>query len=460
MIFFGSFKVIRKRVFAVLVAAFLLLAFDQFPGFLRERLEHKLTDLFGMPVTVARVELQPRKGKIVLYGLRFMNQPQYSFRPHLYIESMSIKPDWLTLTRKLIHIKEIKLTNFLYLIERRGERDEARNNVVDWYHHMKDTLKRNRAKHKKSASRLHSRYRWKLLIDRIDFENGVFIFHQCGPKDLERKYLFRELSGYLLGLRWPDKHPEILDQQVLLGGIFGENGPAPFMIEGRASFATYQISFDLKGRVRNGAVTDYPHFWHGLPVVVKDGRYDLNTRVVCLRRRLTSQNQLWLHGLKMKSRLSLSGQIFGVPVKTWMGFMQDERTLQLNVPLRGDIESPELRSGEAVNNAFQMALRVRTQKGLHLATHGAMEIASTTGALVTEGPVKVVDGLGKLVSFMPKMDWPAIAGMNKAVEAVAPLLPKKGAEEEKEVPVAASVDLKPDITTPAGSPAKEGAVAP
>ncbi len=432
MIFFGSFKVIRKRILVPLLAALLLLTLDRFPGILRSRLEHQLTDLFGMPVTMTRVDLQWRKNKIVFYGLRFMNQPQYSYRPHLYVESLSLKVDWQPLLHQFIHIEEIQLTNFLYLIERRGEEDEAQNNVVDWYHHMKDTLKRRRAKHKKNAARLHSRSHWKLLIDRIDLENGAFLFHQCGPKDVERKYLFREINGSLLDLRWPDKHPEILDQRVLLGGIFGENEPAPFMIEGRASFATYYVSFDLKGRVRNGAVADYPHFWHGLPVEVKEGRYDLNTRVVCIRRRLTSQNQLWLHGLKMKPRLSLSGTIFGVPVKTWMKFMEDEKTLQLNVPLRGDIESPELRSGEAVNKAFQTALRVRTQRGLHLATHGAMELASTTGSLVAEAPVKVVDGLGKLVSFMPRMDWPVLEKKNG--------------------------DLKSE-TIPAGSPAKEGAAA-
>ncbi len=426
MIFFGPFKIIRKRLLALLLCAVIFLALDRLPETIRTHIEQTLTALFGMPVTVQRVLFHWQNGEIELLGVKFMNQPQYTMRPHLYIDSLRAKPDWLALGHKYIHIREMRLRRPFYLIERRvGEGDDALNNVVDWYHHIRTI-----AESGPEEPKIHTRYRWHLKIDRIDIEGCTFIFDQFDHGKLEKKYMFRELDGYLLGLRWPDRHPEQLDQTAFLRGTFGEKEPAPVVVEGRASFATYYVSFDLKGRVRGGSVLDYEQFWRNSPIEMKEGLFDLNTRIICARRNLTSQNQLWLHHLKMASRFSLSGTVFGVPVKTWMHFMENEKKLQLNVPLRGEVASPDLRSGEALRRAFETSLRVRTQKGLKLATHGALELASQTGSLVTETPGKVVGGLGKLVGLVPKMDWPRGPALTGVKDNEESLLEKKSKQPD------------------------------
>ena len=143
------------------------------------------------------------------------------------------------------------------------------------------------------------------------------------------------------------------------------------------------------------------YLWGGLPITLKGGKYDLDAHVLCLRRDLRSDNLLTLKDLDLKSRHSLNGTIWGMPMKTWLKFVESEKKIKLNVKLEGEISSPSLGSGEAFNEAFQNALRQKTESGLKFFTNGAVQIADKTGSIVRETPSLLVNGVEKIVSLVP-----------------------------------------------------------
>lgn len=391
-------KLIRLRMKLVLLALMTAFAALMLPFSIRPALELRLSTLFNMRVTMDSLDMDWTRGEMIVRNLRFHNQEGFIQRPHLFVAELRARFEWKKLLKKDIHIYEINLYRPVYVIERKIMDDRVMNNVKMWWHWIKD----HRGSLDKEGFSLLSRKRhWKLLIDRINIREGDFIYHQYGSKKPERKYYFRDIHGYLKGLHWPDLEPEKLDQEVFLKGWVGERFPTPCVVKGRASFATWRISFDLHGTVRNGSVLDYEHLWGGLPITLKGGKYDLDAHVLCVRRNLRSNNLLTLKNLDLKNRYSLNGTIWGMPMKTWIHFVESEKKINLNVKLEGDISSPSLGSGEAFNEAFQNALRQKTESGLKFFTNGAVQIAEQTESIVRDTPGLLVGGIEKIAAVLP-----------------------------------------------------------
>jgi len=403
-------KLIRLRLLIVLAVLLTAFAALMFTFLIRPGLELRLSRLFNMRVTMDSLDLDWRSGELIARNLRFHNQEGFIQRPHLFVAELRARPEWKQFLKKNIHIKEINLYRPVYVIERKITIDGVRNNVKMWWRWIRDHRK---PVDEEGFSLLSRERHWKLLIDRINFWQGEFLFHQYGGDKPERKYYFRGIDGYLKGLHWPDLEPEILDQDVFLRGWVGERFPTPCVIKGRASFATKKISFDLKGTVRNGSVLDYEHLWGGLPITLEGGMYDLDAHVLSLRRDLRSDNLLTLKNLDLKNRDSLNGTIWGMPMKTWIRFVENEKKINLNVKLEGEISSPSLGSGEAFNEAFQNALRQKTESGLKFFTNGAVQIAEQTGSIVRDTPGFLVSGIEKIASIMPV---PIVGNEVKSVE--------------------------------------------
>ncbi len=404
-------KLVRRRILFILFAALMVCGALMIPRLARPALALRLSLLFNMRVTMDNLDLDWGSGEVTVTNLRFHNQEGFVQRPHLFVAQLRFRPDWPQLLNKNIRIQKIELYRPVYVIERKLTQEDVSNNVKMWWHWIKS--------HRRPAtagafSFLSHEKKWNLLIDRINIREGEFLYHQYGGGKPERKYYFRSIHGHLSGLIWPDPQPEKLDEEVFLKGLIGERHPVPVEVKGHASFATYQISFDLSGKVRNGSVIDYEHLWSGLPVNLQSGSYDLDTHVICLRRNLRSHNTLVLKDLDLKSRRSLSGTIWGMPVKTWVRFVESEKRLRLNVPLEGEISSPSLGSGEAFNEAFQEALRQKTVRGIQFFTNGAEQIASQTESLVRETPGLFVGSIEKIASIVPvpRMEMLELPGKN------------------------------------------------
>jgi hypothetical protein len=390
-------KLVRRRLLILLAVILTAFAALMLPFSIRPALEFRLSRLFNMRVTMDNLDLDWARGEVIARNLRFHNQAGFIQRPHLFVAELRARPDWKKLLKKDIRIDEINLYRPVYVIERKITADGVKNNVKMWWHWIKAHRK---PSDEEGFSFLSREKRWTLLIDRINIREGEFLYQQYGGDKPERKYYFRGIHGYLKGLHWPDLEPEKLDQEVYLKGWVGERFPTPCVVQGFASFATARISFDLKGTVRNGSVLDYEHLWGGLPISLKEGKYDLDAHVLCLRRDLRSNNLLTLKNLDLKSRRSLNGTIWGMPMKTWLRFVESEKKINLNVQLEGEISSPSLGSGEAFNDAFQNALRQKTESGLKFFTNGAVQIAEQTGSMVLDTPGLLVSGIEKIASVV------------------------------------------------------------
>jgi len=430
-----SKKLVRRRMLILLAVILTAFAALMLPFFIRPALEFRLSRLFNMRVTMDNLDFDWARGEVIARNLRFHNQAGFIQRPHLFVSELRALPDWKKLLKKDIRIYEINLYRPVYVIERKITADGVKNNVKMWWHWIKAQRK---PSEEEGFSLLSREKRWKLLIDRINIREGEFLYQQYGGDKPERKYYFRGIHGYLKGLHWPDLEPEILDQDVFLRGWVGERFPTPCVIKGRASFATKNISFDLKGTVRNGSVLDYEHLWGGLPITLKDGKYDLDAHVLCLRRDLRSNNLLTLKNLDLKSRRSLNGTIWGMPMKTWLRFVESEKKINLNVQLEGEISSPSLGSGEAFNDAFQNALRQKTEGGLKFFTNGAVQIAEQTGSIVRDTPGLFVTGIEKIASIVPV---PLVGNEVKTTEALVLETPELGVKEVHKATPAVLVPL-------------------
>ena len=397
---------IRKVLWIFCLAVLLLFfAAERLVGIFAEpRLEKLLTGLFDMPVQIEGLRVNFLSGRVRASRLTFINQPAFASGPHLDVQGLKFDIDWWALKSQRVRIGTLFLNQPFYFIDRILTPEGPRNNVRTWVRHIKELYR----KHKAAATKPNASGAsgWKVDIHRIQIRDGIFIFHDhSAANGSEKKFVFKQLDGYLAGFKWPTSDPSFLSQEVKMRGTFGENDSAPFRIEGFGNFATSRISFDLKGEIREGEVVGHRNLWEGLPIEILGGKYQLRSHVVCLERELDSYNELILKSMKVKAGNGATDKIWGYPLKAWIGFLQERETVRLKIPLRGDIADPQFKFYYAFRKRFQDALKHRTLSGIHLLTHGAeklviqtQKLAVQTPQAVLETPTKLVDSLEKLAS--------------------------------------------------------------
>lgn len=388
----------------LLVALFLTLAHDRLIGlFLEPYLGKQLTELFGMPVKISGLRVKPLSGKIKATRLTFTNQPEFAPGPHIDIQDLEADIDFRALANHQILIGTIHTKQPYYFIDRIATDEGPRNNVVTWYRHIKSKTRKNDPaddpKSKASAGDKASQLerRWWLSIKQVNLRNGTFIFHDRSGKDPEKKFVFEKLNGFLTDLEWPNPNPSILHQKVELRGTFGEFYPAPFKIDGRANFITKRVSFDLNGRIDEGFVMEHRRLWEGSSIRILDGKFQLESRTLCLKHELQSRNRLVLKSLRLAPGPSATDKIWGLPMAAAMGFLQNQETIHLNVSVHGNIGDPKFEFGRAFRAALQNALAQRTKSSLNLITEGTTKLASHTKDIIQETPTRLVSSLEKIV---------------------------------------------------------------
>ena len=399
----------KKKLFLFLILLITALAwnFDRLLGLaVKPVLEGKLTSLFGMPVEFGSLAVNPFTGRVGASEVRFMNQEAFSPGPHLDIEEMEFDIDFLRFRRHHVLIPHLRLKKFLYFIESipYGKGDSI-SNVGTWVRHIK----------KKPGGGSDSED-WKVTIPEILIEDGAFVFKKAGPK--KKKFIFRNLNGFLKGFEWPTAEPAYLAQEVLLDGTFGEE-EAPMRLRGKANFATSRVSFDVEGEIENGAVEKHPFVWQGLPIKVTGGGFFLKTKMVCVTRQLEVDSVLTLKSLQFVPKQNPSALIWGLPLMGSMGFLQSEKTIRLEVPVKGDIADPQFGFAGAFQKAFQESLKRYTNAGVDL----LRAVPVKTGEIVVAAPTRMIGEIEKISSTLVR-NIPSIPSLVPASSA---------AEEEKGV---------------------------
>lgn len=367
----------RKWLGAVLLVALGLFAInDRVVGtVVAPFLEYRLSDLFGMPVSIRGLSLNLLQNHVQASRLTFHNQAQFSNRPHFDIRGLACDINFKALRDKRIEIETLHLDHPYYLIERVPSQEGPRNNVTTWFHHIRQKVK------KKGPS--PEGEKWQIHIQKIALHEATFVFHDTSAGQ-EKKLVFSPFEGYVAQFVWPTASPTTLTQKVFLKGQFGEKVKAPFWIRGDANFATSQVSFRLDGEIQDGDVLEQKSFWEGLPVQVTEGRFDLKLRTFCIRKKLLSHARLTLKSVKVVPGPSAVDKIWGLPIATLMTFLQEHRRLSLNIRVHGDISDPKFEFMQAFRRAFQESLQHRTQKALNLLVEAPVKLARQTGAVVVE----------------------------------------------------------------------------
>jgi hypothetical protein len=397
----SSRKTAPRAGFLALIFVLLIAAFPRLLGLgLTHSLEKLLTEMFGMRVRIESLRVNPLTGECRTRRIVFENQREFSSSPH-FDTGLDFRIRFRALLDKKVVIDRIDLRRPRYLIECVQTSSGSINNVSQWVRHIKawDSEGEEGAPGVESPPTT-----WTVSIGKILIHDGAFRYEERGGKE-NLRLVFGKLEGGLEHFFWRTPDPSQLYQDVHLRGVFGEKFPAPFVISGKANFATSTVSFDLRGRVPFGNAVEYAQLWDGLPINIAGGDYELDIHAVCRREDLDAISSLKLKNLRLMPRPSVGGMLWGLPVMTGAAFLQNEKTVALNLPVRGNISNPKFRFNRAFREAFQDALARYTSEGVKFLTQSPLAIAQKTvsaahgtlggigkvSSMVVQGAVQVTD---------------------------------------------------------------------
>ncbi len=371
----------RARFLFLLVLALLIYARAGLTGLVLEPvLEGTLTKLMGMEVSIENLRVDVLTGHVSTREVLIMNQPEFSRRPHLK-GRLEFDMDFLALLRKEIKISQLTLHDGYFLIEKNIRPDGYEiTNIRTWINYVDPEDENEKTEEEDGGSG------WKISLKRQVLDDVVFIYESYYEKDHElcKRYVFQNLYGELDDFEWPTEDPGKLIQPVSARGLIGLENPVPVWAKGMANFASTTVSFDLTGEIYNGSMSEYPHFWTGLPVKVIKGDYDLEAHAVCDKGQLKWDNRLIIRDLKLKYKRTAAGLIWGLPIQASVKFLESQKAIELHVPVQGDISDPNYDPG--LGQAFQEALTRFTQGGLGM-----------VGGVTVTPAVKVVETVSKAV---------------------------------------------------------------
>ncbi len=402
-------KVVRKISVGVLLSICLALIFfilraEIIGACLEPFLELRLKSVMGLKVKISGLAVDPFTGKVSARQVFIQNPKDFTKRPHIRTGFETIV-DLKALREKRLVLGGLILRQPYFLIERNSALEPSILNIKTWIRHARE---RNEGKPKQDED--EKPQGWRITIPRGVIENGTFSYENLAGPVIRKQYFFQNLYGVIEGFDWPTKDPKILSENVRVKGTSGVGEPAPVWVRGKSNFSTYHLSFDLEGEITDGAVTDYRFLWRGLPLKVTSGRFDLKAHAVCDLRKLKWENDLVIKKLRLKSKKTASSLIWGLPLRSYVRFVESQESFTLKVPIEGNISGPDC--SPEFRKAFQDSMNRYAQAGADFFALPVKKVAEPVGA-VAEVPVKVMGETLSKVSTLMK-------GKEKKEEEAAP----------------------------------------
>ncbi|MSR77681.1 MAG: DUF748 domain-containing protein [Candidatus Omnitrophica bacterium] len=357
-------------------------------------IEQSLSRVLDMQVKTDGLHFDPVSGEISCEHFTIMNPREFSRTPHIDLSRISAWVNVRELFHKKVIIDEVVLGRLDYRMERIMFDGNTRSNcrVMSW--HIKDFRKRHPAP-LASNSETGSREKWQIEIKKIMIWDGSFYYRNritSEDDDLQ----FKPLHGHLMNFTFPARDEKTLNQDVLLEGSFGKEHSVPFQILGKANLTASNIGFDLTGRISEGPVNEYRHYWSGLGVRVKDGAFTLDVKADYKNEYFDATNTLELKSLKLSPGKTVVSQIWGLPIVAVIKFLESEKMIKLHIPVHGDITDPEFEVSQAFRKAFRVSLKQHTRSSLGALKEGTSMIAS--GA--TKASEKIIAGVGAVTDIV------------------------------------------------------------
>ncbi len=358
-------------------------------------LEAKLSSLFGMKVEIDQLRADLVSGRVSASRITFFNQTGFTTGPHLDVRGIDFDIRFPALRDKKVLIGEITLNRPYYFIERiKDQNGKAYSNLSEWVDHIEsDDSPGEKDSPAPSVSK-----KWEVSIQKIQLKEGKFVFLNREVNQPSLELVFDRLNGFLKGFHWPVKDPAFLEEEVSVSGLFGKKFPSPFIIKGYSNFATSQVSFDLLGEIADGDVLEHAGLWDGLPLKVEGGRFSLKLHAVAKKRMLDSESLVTLRNLEVAPRWNLEGTLWGLPLAGSIAILERKKTIQLVVPVSGDIAHPEYGFDVAFRKAFQEALGHYAESGMDLLKNTSSKIFEHGRTFAEKAPSRIFDGLAELSS--------------------------------------------------------------
>ena len=209
----------------------------------------------------------------------------------------------------------------------------------------------------------------------------------------------------------------------------GQN--SPISIKGRISKHSHisvagtmqpfaeQPTLDLNNHVDGISLPQLsPYTVAALGYKLESGHLDADSTLKINKGKIDSQNNLVIRGLEItgvdnESRKKLDGQLL-VPLSTGLSMLRDDNdTIKLDLPVSGDIDSPDFGIGDIINTAMSTAIKQGSMTYLKLALqpYGALitvaQLAGEAATKVRLQPVGFkpgqVSSLGKTDSYLEKV---------------------------------------------------------
>jgi len=389
----------KSRVTAAVLFTilFALLATRIAGALLAPVLERTLTRVFGMAVYIETLRINPFTGRVHAEKVRFLNQPGFTDGPHLFTETLDFTIDLPALSRRQVIIRTAAFNEVFYSIERRELAGAKITNVQTWVRNIKS-----RRKKKALDSSLTEKKKkpWLVKIEHIVIHNGTFIYDDRTQQGTTNRFVFQKLKGKLSGFRYPAKPQTHLEQKVEIEGLMGEVKAEPVKVWGYANFSGGEVSFDLTGKAHGGYMENYTRFWSEMPIALKKGRFNLDIRMICIRKYVRSRALLLLYDLRIAPSPKVTELVWGIPVSSALGFLQNKKEISLHIPVSGKISDPQFDFYKAFQRAFQEAFLNKLKRGLNLFVGAPVRIVTQTKDVVVQTQETLVSGLGKITSIV------------------------------------------------------------
>lgn len=393
---------LKALIFPAIILAVLFLFYDRLLGMALEPfLEKKLTDIFDMPITVTgmRVRLRPlhvHVEKFVIY-----NPVDFRRRDHFTARGVDLYLDPRLLKNKFIRITLAHFREAIFAVESYMTPRGSRTNVKIWYYHMglDHESPVPAVPYPKPPPDNAGEPNWRVKIDRLELENGTIEIEDRRSLPEER-WVFKRLKGFWAGFDFMSNYVSpTFTEYIKLEGTFGENPPAVFRGEGKCQFADGD-NFDVTTEILSGSLLEYDFLLKGLPGDVIGGTFDLFSKMTCVESNLDSKNRLLMKSLKLSPTATQA--IFKYSLDAVRLLLESQKTVELNINVKGDIGDPKFGFFTAFTKAFQKAL-------IDKAAFSLKGLGKGTFFVATETPKQVQSRLGKLGAiltdpFLPKPD--------------------------------------------------------
>ena len=398
-------KMIFVIVLILITAGIVLYREAIIGGYAQKPIEEKLTKMFGAEVTLEGLLIDPISGKVTLQYFGIENPQGFSEGSLLEIQGLQGVLNLFALINRKVLIRNVDVVSPEFLFEKIADRETKKSNLATLLENRKKSRKSRKGKSVEGAPTRKNP--WIIQLKTIRIQDGVFVFNDT-TDEIKGKHMFQKLDAVLKDFNIPAKSNE-LENSLEIKGAYGEGYPVNFDLRGNANFFSKPLGLDVQLDSEEANLLDFPRLVSAIPFKVVEGNLKISSAAKIKDEQLDVQNTLLFRKLKVGvKREGISSLIVGTTAMAAVKFIESQETIELNIPITGDLNNPKFNLTVVASKAVKDAFLGFIKKGLDVKEVGAKLMEKST-AIVEAGKVKVMEGGPQAVKVATK-DIKEIAG--------------------------------------------------